>query len=81
MYLHYIWTISFQAEHYMRIPMPASMFGIDYGGYSITNLNGDLVINDQFVPAPKESELLYIFSSPPDQTLYWSLPVFPGERK
>lgn len=59
--------------------MPASMFGEDYGGYSITNLHGDLVINDQFVPAPKESELLYVFSDPPVQTLYWSLPVFPGE--
>lgn len=75
----YIWLIVFQAGRYSRIPMPASMIGPDYGGYSITNLNGDLVVNDQFVPAPRESELSYIFSHPPDQTLYWSLPVFPGE--
>lgn len=43
------------------------------------DLNADQVINDQFIPAPKESELMYVFSSRPYDDLYWSLPVFPGK--
>lgn len=59
--------------------MAAPVLGDNYGGYTITDLNAEQVINDQFVPMPNESELLYTFNFPPDQTLYWSLPVFPGE--
>lgn len=43
------------------------------------DLNADQVINDQFIPAPKDSELMYVFSSRPYDDLYWSLPVFPGK--
>ncbi|CAH4038670.1 unnamed protein product [Pieris brassicae] len=69
-----------EASHYARIPIAAPIFGENYGGYTLTDLNGQLVINDQFVPAPDESELMYMFSSPPQEELYWSLPVFPGNR-
>ncbi|CAK1554719.1 unnamed protein product [Leptosia nina] len=69
-----------EASHYTRIPMAAPIFGENYGGYSITDLNGEQVINDQFLPVPNESELMYIFSTPPAEELYWSLPVFPGNR-
>lgn len=59
--------------------MAASIFGENYGGYTLTDLNAEQVINDQFVPAPNESELMYMFSFPPNNDLYWSLPVFPGK--
>ncbi|XP_045489882.1 basement membrane-specific heparan sulfate proteoglycan core protein isoform X8 [Pieris rapae] len=69
-----------EANHYARIPIAAPIFGENYGGYTLTDLNGQLVMNDQFVPAPDESELMYMFSSTPQEELYWSLPVFPGNR-
>lgn len=69
-----------EASHYSRIPLAAPIFGEDYGGYTLMDLNADQVINDQFIPAPKESELMYVFSSRPYDDLYWSLPVFPGKR-
>ncbi|XP_049885171.1 basement membrane-specific heparan sulfate proteoglycan core protein-like isoform X3 [Pectinophora gossypiella] len=69
-----------EAGHYSRIEMAAPIFGDDYGGYSLTDLNGEQVIDDQFVPDPNESELMYTFPFPPDGELYWSLPVFPGNR-
>lgn len=59
--------------------MAAPILGDNYGGYTITDINSERVINDHFVPVPNESELMYMFSYPPDETLYWSLPVFPGE--
>lgn len=44
------------------------------------DLNAERVINDQIVPVTNESELMYIFSfGGPNEELYWSLPVFPGE--
>ncbi|XP_050360621.1 basement membrane-specific heparan sulfate proteoglycan core protein isoform X5 [Nymphalis io] len=69
-----------EASHYSRIPLAAPIFGENYGGYSLMDLNADQVINDQFIPSPKESELMYVFSSIPYDDLYWSLPVFPGNR-
>ncbi|XP_045509969.1 basement membrane-specific heparan sulfate proteoglycan core protein isoform X5 [Colias croceus] len=69
-----------EASHYTRIPIAAPIFGENYGGYTLTDLNGEQVINDHFVPAPDESELMYIFSFLPEGELYWSLPVFPGNR-
>lgn len=38
------------------------------------NLNADSVIKNQFVPATNESELIYEFSYPPNEELFWSLP-------
>nr|XP_026490200.1 basement membrane-specific heparan sulfate proteoglycan core protein isoform X1 [Vanessa tameamea] len=69
-----------EASHYSRIPLAAPIFGESYGGYTLMDLNADQVINDQFIPSPKESELMYVFSSIPYDELYWSLPVFPGNR-
>ncbi|XP_041987673.1 basement membrane-specific heparan sulfate proteoglycan core protein-like isoform X2 [Aricia agestis] len=69
-----------EASHYNRISIPAPMFEEDYGGYSLMDINADNVINNQFVPVPTQSELKYIFTFPPNQELYWSLPVFPGNR-
>ncbi|CAH2103371.1 unnamed protein product [Euphydryas editha] len=69
-----------EASHYSRIPLAAPIFGEDYGGYTLMDINADQVINDQFIPAPRESELMYVFSSTPYEELYWSLPVFPGNR-
>ncbi|CAH0716594.1 unnamed protein product, partial [Brenthis ino] len=69
-----------EANHYSRIPLPAPILGDDYGGYTLMDLNAEQVINDQFLPSPKQSELMYIFSSPQISDLYWSLPVFPGNR-
>ncbi|XP_038216735.1 basement membrane-specific heparan sulfate proteoglycan core protein-like isoform X6 [Zerene cesonia] len=69
-----------EASHYTRIPIAAPIFGENYGGYTLTDLNGEQVINDHFVPAPDESELMYIFSFLPEGELYWSLPIFPGNR-
>lgn len=43
------------------------------------DINAETVINDQFVPVPDKSELMYVFPFPADKDLYWSLPVFPGE--
>lgn len=47
------------------------------------DFNGNTVINDQFVPVPDKSELMYVFPFPADTglELYWSLPVFPGKSK
>ncbi|CAK1588065.1 unnamed protein product [Parnassius mnemosyne] len=69
-----------EATHYSRIPMAAPIFGENNGGYSLMDLYASEVINDQFVPVPHESELMYVFSSRPDKELYWSLPGFPGNR-
>lgn len=71
--------MNFKASHYSRIPLAAPIFGDDYGGYTLMDLNAEQVINDQFVPSPKQSELMYMFSSPPLEELYWSLPGFPGK--
>lgn len=59
--------------------MAAPIFGENNGGYLLMDYAASEVINDQFVPMPNESELMYVFSSRPDKELYWSLPVFPGE--
>lgn len=67
-----------QANHFTRIAMAAPIFGDDYGGYTITDLNAENIINDAFVPVPDKSELMYVFTFPPNEQLYWSLPVFPG---
>ncbi|XP_045784357.1 basement membrane-specific heparan sulfate proteoglycan core protein-like isoform X5 [Maniola jurtina] len=69
-----------EASHYARITLPAPMFGENYGGYTLMDINADRVINDQFVPVVNESELMYVFSDQPIEELYWSLPVFPGNR-
>lgn len=63
-----------QGKHYTRIPIPAPIFGENFGGYTLMNLNADSVIKNQFVPATNESELLYEFPYPPNEELYWSLP-------
>ncbi|XP_052752510.1 basement membrane-specific heparan sulfate proteoglycan core protein isoform X3 [Galleria mellonella] len=69
-----------EGTNYYRIPMAAPILGSNYGGYTITNLNGDQEYNTDFVPLPKNSELRYTFQFPPSEDLYWSLPVFPGNR-
>ncbi|KAM3968767.1 basement membrane-specific heparan sulfate proteoglycan core protein isoform 3-T3 [Aphomia sociella] len=69
-----------EGNNYHRIPMAAPIFGSNYGGYTITNLNGDREYNSNFVPLPKNSELRYTFQFPPSEDLYWSLPEFPGNR-
>ncbi|XP_045541991.1 basement membrane-specific heparan sulfate proteoglycan core protein isoform X1 [Papilio machaon] len=68
-----------EATHYSRIQLAAPVFG-DKVGYTLMDLQGSVVINDQFVSVPIESELRYVFTRPPNQDLYWSLPVFPGNR-
>jgi hypothetical protein len=62
------------------IPMAAPMFGSDYGGYKLMDLNGERVLNDPIVPMPDDSELMYVFTFPPNEELYWSLPIFPGTQ-
>ncbi|XP_060809746.1 basement membrane-specific heparan sulfate proteoglycan core protein isoform X4 [Amyelois transitella] len=69
-----------ETSNYKRIPMAAPIFGDNYGGYSITNLNGNNVLASSFVPMPDASELMYTFPFPPNEELFWSLPVFPGNR-
>ncbi|XP_048488585.1 basement membrane-specific heparan sulfate proteoglycan core protein isoform X3 [Plutella xylostella] len=69
-----------EGVHYTRVPMPAPIFGENYGGYAITNFAADSVVHSEFVPAANESELMYVFTYPPNEELYWSLPVFPGNR-
>ncbi|XP_053624887.1 basement membrane-specific heparan sulfate proteoglycan core protein isoform X4 [Plodia interpunctella] len=69
-----------ETRNYKRIPMAAPIFGDKYGGYSITNLNGNNVVASNFVPMPDYSELMYTFPFPPNEELFWSLPVFPGNR-
>nr|XP_032526331.1 basement membrane-specific heparan sulfate proteoglycan core protein [Danaus plexippus plexippus] len=71
-----------EANHYIRVSLGAPIFDENNGGYTLMNINADQVINDQFQSAPKESELTYIFSQQPisGEDLYWSLPVFPGNR-
>ncbi|XP_052746482.1 basement membrane-specific heparan sulfate proteoglycan core protein isoform X2 [Bicyclus anynana] len=69
-----------EATHYSRITLPAPIFGDNYGGYTLMDINADRVINDQFIPAVNESELMYVFTDQPLADLYWSLPVFPGNR-
>lgn len=71
-------TYDWQATEYRRISIPASIFGDTFGGYTLTDFNADTVISDGFLPATNESELMYVFSDPPVEELYWSLPVFPG---
>ncbi|KAL4717631.1 hypothetical protein ACJJTC_000780, partial [Scirpophaga incertulas] len=63
-----------------RIPMAAPIFGEDYGGYKITDLKAERVLDDHITSIPNESELMYVFNFMPDEELYWSLPVFPGNR-
>lgn len=69
-----------EGSHYTRVPMAAPIFGPNYGGYTLMDLNADVILNDHFVPVPDKSELMYVFSYPPDMELFWSLPVFPGNR-
>ncbi|XP_069364962.1 basement membrane-specific heparan sulfate proteoglycan core protein isoform X11 [Maniola hyperantus] len=69
-----------ETSHYARITLPAPMFGENYGGYTLMDINADRVINDQFVPVVNKSQLMYVFSDQPIGELYWSLPVFPGNR-
>ncbi|KAI5637001.1 immunoglobulin domain-containing protein [Phthorimaea operculella] len=69
-----------EAGHFTLSEIPVPVFGANNGGYTITDLNGQLVINDQFVPDPNESELMYAFNFPPTEPLYWSLPGLPGNR-
>nr|XP_037874357.1 basement membrane-specific heparan sulfate proteoglycan core protein isoform X3 [Bombyx mori] len=69
-----------EGVHYSRIPMAAPVFGENNGGYSLTDLNAEKIYNEHFVPVPDKSELMYIFSYPPENELYWSLPIFPGNR-
>ncbi|XP_072931305.1 basement membrane-specific heparan sulfate proteoglycan core protein [Epargyreus clarus] len=69
-----------EASHYSRIPMAAPIFGENHGGYTLMDLELEQVISEQFIPDPNHSELMYTFSYPPQNELYWSLPVFPGNR-
>ncbi|XP_068617476.1 basement membrane-specific heparan sulfate proteoglycan core protein isoform X3 [Battus philenor] len=69
-----------EATHYSRIPLAAPIFGVNNGGYNLMDLFASEVISDKFVPVPHESELMYVFQSRPAKELYWSLPVFPGNR-
>lgn len=70
----------YEAHDYKRVTIPASIFGPEYGGYTLMDYNAENVIRHGFVPATNESELMYIFNFPPVEELYWSLPVFPGNR-
>ncbi|XP_050682975.1 basement membrane-specific heparan sulfate proteoglycan core protein isoform X5 [Leptidea sinapis] len=69
-----------QANHFKRIQIPAPIFGESYNGYALMDINGEQSINDHFVPSPNESLLMYVFDMSPVRDLYWSLPVFPGNR-
>ncbi|XP_037299981.1 basement membrane-specific heparan sulfate proteoglycan core protein isoform X7 [Manduca sexta] len=69
-----------EGSHYASTPMAAPILGDNYGGYTLMDLNANQVISDNFVPVPNQSELSYVFQYPPNQELYWSLPVFPGDR-
>ncbi|XP_061720060.1 basement membrane-specific heparan sulfate proteoglycan core protein isoform X2 [Cydia pomonella] len=53
--------------------VPAPMVGEN--NYRIMDLAAQKVLNDHFVPNPAESELTYSFSFPPDEELFWSLPL------
>ncbi|RVE42173.1 hypothetical protein evm_013174 [Chilo suppressalis] len=68
------------SSQYYRIPMAAPIFGPDYGGYKLMDLNAERVLSDHIVSMPLNSELMYVFDFPPDEELYWSLPNFPGNR-
>ncbi|XP_028173989.1 basement membrane-specific heparan sulfate proteoglycan core protein isoform X3 [Ostrinia furnacalis] len=68
------------SSQYIRIPMAAPVLGDDYGGYRLMDVTASRVLTDAIVSVPIESELMYVFSYPPDTELYWSLPVFPGNR-
>ncbi|KAL0852381.1 hypothetical protein ABMA28_000578 [Loxostege sticticalis] len=68
------------SSQYIRIPMAAPILGDDYGGYRLMDVNAQRVLTDHIVSMPTESELMYVFQFPPDEELYWSLPVFPGNR-
>ncbi|CAG9782356.1 unnamed protein product [Diatraea saccharalis] len=68
------------SSQYYRIPMAAPIFGPDYGGYKLMDLNAERVVSDHIVSMPLNSELMYVFDFPPDEELYWSLPNFPGNR-
>ncbi|GBP05936.1 Basement membrane-specific heparan sulfate proteoglycan core protein [Eumeta japonica] len=71
----------YEAPNYHLLPMPATVLGSDYGGYTITDLKGNTIINDQFVPMTEESELQYVFPFHPEEELYWSLPkTFSGNK-
>lgn len=67
------------SSQYIRIPMAAPILGDDYGGYRLMDVNAQRVLTDHIVSMPTESELMYVFQFPPDEELYWSLPVFPGK--
>lgn len=67
-----------ETPNYNRIAIPAPIIGENYGNYSITDLTARRIINDQFVPSTRESELTYIFSFPANEELFWSLPHFTG---
>ncbi|XP_047041100.1 basement membrane-specific heparan sulfate proteoglycan core protein-like isoform X2 [Helicoverpa zea] len=69
-----------EGTHYTRIPMAAPVLGENYGGYTITDLKAERVIKDNFVPMFQQSELMYTFGFRPDVELYWSIPIFPGNR-
>uniref|UniRef100_A0A2A4JZY4 Hemolin n=1 Tax=Heliothis virescens TaxID=7102 RepID=A0A2A4JZY4_HELVI len=69
-----------EGTHYTRIPMAAPVLGENYGGYTITDLKAERVIKDNFVPMFQQSELMYTFGFIPDVELYWSIPIFPGNR-
>ncbi|KOB69320.1 Terribly reduced optic lobes [Operophtera brumata] len=47
-----------EANHYYRAAIPAPIFGDNYGGYTIMDINAETVINNQFVPVPDKSELI-----------------------
>ncbi|KAJ8737311.1 hypothetical protein PYW07_000582 [Mythimna separata] len=69
-----------EGNHYTRVPIAAPVLGENYGGYAISDLNAERVIKDNFVPMFQQSELMYTFSFQPEIELYWSLPIFPGNR-
>ncbi|KAJ8737484.1 hypothetical protein PYW08_000079 [Mythimna loreyi] len=69
-----------EGNHYTRVPIAAPVLGENYGGYAISDLNAERVIKDNFVPMFQQSELMYTFSFRPEVELYWSLPIFPGNR-
>ncbi|KAH9644190.1 hypothetical protein HF086_008679, partial [Spodoptera exigua] len=67
-------------NHFTRVPIAAPVLGDNYGGFTITDLNAERVTQDNFQPMFHQSELVYTFPFRPDIELYWSLPIFPGNR-
>ncbi|XP_022832802.1 basement membrane-specific heparan sulfate proteoglycan core protein-like isoform X3 [Spodoptera litura] len=69
-----------EGNHFTRVPIAAPVLGENYGGFTITDLNAERVTQDNFQPMFQQSELVYTFAFRPDIELYWSLPIFPGNR-